>query len=112
MDESILNTIKKMLHIDPDETDFDEDIIVNINSALMALSQIGVGIIGFQIQDASSIWTDFVDYADSLSLIKTYVYLKTKLIFDPPTSSTVIDMYKAQIAEAEYRLQCRVEIEL
>lgn len=108
-DKSILTTIKKMLGVPKDYTPFDVDIIVHINSAFSTLAQLGVGpASGFAISSVYNTWSDFdtaVDGDDALkSMIVTYVYAKTKLLFDPPTVGGVIDAYKNTIKEQEWRL--------
>lgn len=110
--ESILISIKKLLGIPNDYTQFDDDIIMHINSVLLNLTQLGVGPeTGFSIEDDSSEWTDFVDIENNAQLhaIKTYIYLKVKLLFDPPLSSSVVDAMNRQIAEFEWRLNAAVE---
>lgn len=106
--DSILNTIKKMLGIDISYTAFDVDIIVCINTAFFILQQLNVGPTeGFRIFDSSSVWDDFSTRAD-IEAVKSYVYLKTRVQFDPPSSSFVLDAMKNQIQEYEWRLnvQC------
>ena len=110
--ESILISIKKLLGIPKDYIQFDDDIIMHINSVLLNLTQLGVGPeTGFSIEDDSSEWTDFVDIENNVQLntIKTYIYLKVKLLFDPPLSSSVVDAMNRQIAEFEWRLNAAVE---
>ena len=110
--ESILISIKKLLGIPNDYTQFDDDIIMHINSVLLNLTQLGVGPeTGFSIEDDSAEWTDFVDIENNAQLhaIKTYLYLKVKLLFDPPLSSSVTDAMNNQIAELEWRLNAAVE---
>lgn len=107
---SILNSIKKLLGIDAENTDFDTDVMIHINTALMTLNQLGVGPPnGFMIDDALDSWTDFVNDTTRIESIKTYVYLKVKLVFDPPTSSAVIDSYKETIRELEWRINVEAE---
>lgn len=108
--ESILTSIKKLLGIAEDYTQFDPDIIIHINTALMNLNQIGVGPVeGFSIEDATSIWTDFVSDMNQIEGVKTYVYLKVKLVFDPPLSSAVIESYNRTIEQLEWRLNVAVD---
>lgn len=107
--ESILTSIKKMLGITEDYTHFDQDIIIHINSAFMILNQLGIGPFeGFSIQDATSKWSDFIDGVN-LNGVKTYVYLKVKLIFDPPASGMVMDSLKNMAEELEWRLKAQKE---
>lgn len=102
--DSILTSIKKLLGIASDYTHFDTDIIIQINSALSALTQLGVGPLeGFEITDASSTWGDFMD-DPRLNLAKTYVYLRVRLAFDPPTSSALLESYNRQLDELAWRL--------
>lgn len=112
MDDSILTSIKKLLGIDEEYTQFDDDIIMHINTVFLNLTQLGVGPDeGFYIEDDTADWTDFVDIESNMPLqaIKTYIYLKVKLLFDPPLSSSVIDAIDRQIAELEWRLNVAVE---
>lgn len=108
MDDSILNTIKKMLGISSDYTAFDTDIIFDINSVFLSLNQLGIGPVSiFSITDASSNWADFSNI--SKNIIVTYVYLKVRLLFDPPSSSFVLNSISDQIKELEFRLNALVE---
>lgn len=105
MEESILTTVKKLIGLEELYTQFDLDIIIGINSAFSALRQIGVGPEGgFSIQDKTAVWSDFTDEDTDLESVKTYVYLKTRLVFDPPSSSSIIDSIKSVIEEIEWRL--------
>lgn len=107
--DSILTSIKKLLGIAEDYEHFDEDIIIHINSVLMVLSQIGVGPIeGFVIKDKTSKWSDFVD-GTSVEAVKTYVYLRVKSIFDPPSAHAVAEAMNSTIRELEYRLNVQYE---
>lgn len=102
--DSILTSIKKLLGISADYTHFDQDLIIQINSAFSALTQLGVGPIeGFEIQDASSTWSEFID-DPRLNFAKTYVQIRVKLAFDPPTSSALIESYNRQLDELTWRL--------
>lgn len=104
--ESILQSIKKLLGIEPDYTYFDQDLIIHINSVLSILSQIGVGPEeGFFITGDTETWDDLFDESNpQMQLVKSYIYLKVRLMFDPPLNSTVINSINAQIAELEWRL--------
>ena len=102
--DSILTSIKKLLGITEDYTHFDQDIILQINSAFSALNQLGVGPKdGFSIEDSSAVWTDFIN-DPRLNFAKTYVQIKVKLAFDPPTSGTLTDSYNRQLDEITWRL--------
>ena len=108
--DSILTSIKKLLGITEEYENFDQDIIMHINSAFMILNQLGVGPkSGFSISDKSSTWDEFIPESSNLEAVKTYVHLKVKLMFDPPLSSTVIEAIKAQINELEWRLNVSVD---
>lgn len=102
---SILNSIKKLLGILDDYTEFDTDLIININSAFMVLHQLGVGPKDcFSIIDSTQTWEEFLGDHGDLNATKTYIYLKVKLMFDPPSSSFVLSSIDSQIQELEYRL--------
>lgn len=114
MDESsILNSIKKLIGIAKDDNNFDTDIIIHINSVFMTLNQLGVGPpTGFKIEDETSDWTDFIEDTTRIEAIKTYMYLKVKLVFDPPINSSVIKSYEQTINELEWRINTEAEIML
>lgn len=108
--ESILTSIKKLLGIEEEYTHFDPDIIIGINSALSILTQIGVGpSTGFSISDKTSTWSNFISDLSNLELVKSYIHLKVRLLFDPPASSAVIDVINKQLAEFEWRLNIQVD---
>jgi hypothetical protein len=105
MESSILTSTKKILGISEDYTAFDPDILTHINSALSTLNQLGVGPInGVFIDDAIAVWSDLQLPANQLNLVRTYVYLKTRMLFDPPATSFLIEAIERQIAEHEWRL--------
>lgn len=107
--ESILTSIKKLLGPEESYDHFDTDIIIHINSALMVLNQLGVGPVdGFSISDKEAVWTDFVP-EKNVEAVKTYVYLKVRLIFDPPQSSFLVAAIEKQITELEWRLNVKAE---
>lgn len=108
--ESILTSIKKNLGIEAEYEHFDPDIITHINSALMDLTQLGVGPSkGFIIEDDTSTWTDFLGDATNFEAVKSYVYLRVKLLFDPPSSSAHIEAIKRDIDKWEWRLNVAAE---
>lgn len=108
--ESILTSIKKLLGIDEDYTQFDTDIMIHINSVFMALTQIGVGPEdGFFIADEYATWEDFTADKTYLNSVKSYMYLRVKLLFDPPLSSAAMDSLKKLADEFEWRLQVAAE---
>ena len=108
--ESILTSIKKLLGIQEDYEHFDADIIMHINSVFMILTQLGVGpSAGFTIEDKTSTWTDFVSDTTKVEAVKSYIYLKVRLLFDPPASSAVIESINRMISEYEWRLNIAAE---
>lgn len=105
MNESILVTIKKLLGIDATYAPFDMDVIIQINTALRAVNQLGIGVANFEITGADETWADLLgDNQAIFSLVKTYIYGKVRLVFDPPTSSSVMQALKEAIDECEWRL--------
>lgn len=112
MNESILTSIKKLLGITEEYTHFDADLIIHINTVFMTLHQMGVGPTeGFKITDKSDVWDDFVEEDDNMEAVKSYVYLKVKMIFDPPQGSAVAEAYKQSISELEWRLNFQHELD-
>ena len=108
--ESILISIKKLLGIEEEYTQFDNDIIMHINSVFLNLTQLGVGPAeGFLIEDDTATWEDFIGDSNQLQAVKSYMYLKVKLLFDPPLSSSVIESMNRMIAELEWRLNVAVD---
>lgn len=110
MEKSILSSIKKLLGIGEDYTNFDTDIILHINSTFMVLHQLGVGPKeGFAITGKKEKWDDFIDEEDNLEAVKSYIHLKVKLIFDPPTHGPTLEALKETIRELEWRLNVQSE---
>lgn len=108
--DSILNTVKKILGLDPGYTEFDVDIIMHINSIFSTLHQLGVGPAdSFSITDDTAVWDDFIGSAKNIASVKSYVYLKARLIFDPPATSFAIAAFEKQVAELEWRLNVVME---
>lgn len=109
--ESILTSIKKLLGIAEEYTHFDNDIIMHINSVFTTLTQLGVGPSeGFFIEDDSTYWTDFMEDMTKIQAVKTYIYLKVKLVFDPGSvGSSTLAAYERQINELEWRLNVIAE---
>ena len=104
--ESILTSIKKMLGIAEEYTHFDADLIIHINSVFAILTQIGVGSSeGFSIKDENDVWEDFITEDSKLELVKSYTYMKVKILFDPPLISSVIESMNRMISELEWRIQ-------
>jgi len=110
VEESILSSTKKLLGIGESDTSFDTDIIMGINGALMALQQLGVGpSTGFYISSAEDLWEDLLGDRIDLEAVKIYVYFKTKLMFDPPQNSFLVESIKNQITELEFRINIQAE---
>jgi hypothetical protein len=110
MEMSILNSTKKILGIAEDYTAFDLDIITHINTAFSTLTQLGVGpSAGFMIEDDTAVWGDFIIDNTEYNSVKSYVFLRVRLLFDPPTTSYLINAYQEQIRELEWRLNVRRE---
>lgn len=109
--DSILNVTKKMLGIEPDYTEFDTSIITSINSAFMSLNQLGVGpATVFKVVDDTTVWDDFVGSNPvNIEGIREYVYLKVRMVFDPPTVGAVVESYNRLISELEFRLTVQAE---
>lgn len=112
MENSILNDVKKLLGILPDYTEFDQDVIIDINSVFNILYQLGVGPAGFSISDSSTTWSAYIGDSTQLNMVKTYIYLKVRLMFDPPPSSALTSSIEKQIAELEWRLNAQVDPEM
>lgn len=103
--DSILTSIKKLLGVAEDYTLFDPDIVIHINTAFMNLLQLGVGPEeGFSINGSEAEWSDFTGTRADIEAIKSYIYLKVRLIFDPPQTGYLIDAINKQILEYEWRL--------
>ena len=110
MDDSILDSIKKLLGFDPDYTAFDTDIMIHINSTIMGLEQLGVGNNNYQISSKDDTWGNYLAGTSiNLEAVKSFIYLKVRLIFDPPATSFTIEAYQKQIAEYEWRLFLQAE---
>lgn len=112
MADSILDDTKKLLGIDSDYTVFDRDIIMHINGVFMTLNQLGVGPEKpFVISSSSETWTAF-SQEETVEAVKTYMYLKVRLAFDPPTIGAVMSAHKELISELEWRLNVQVDSEV
>jgi hypothetical protein len=110
VEQSILISTKKVLGIAEDYTVFDLDIITHINTAFSTLTQLGVGPAqGFMIEDAEAEWGDFIVDDIQYNSVKSYVFLKTRQLFDPPSTSYLIASTEKQILELEWRLNVHRE---
>lgn len=107
---SILTSIKKLLGIAEEYEHFDADLIMHINSVFTVLTQLGVGPTeGFRIKDEDATWDEFIQGEANIESVRSYVYLKVKLLFDPPLSSAVIESTNRMISEFEWRLNVAAE---
>lgn len=105
MQDSILKSIKKLIGISDEDTSFDLDLIIHINSVFVALNQIGVGPKNvFSIINDQSVWNDFINDETNINNVITYVYLKVRILFDPPSNSSVLSSIERLLTELEWRL--------
>jgi len=108
--DSILDTTKKALGLISEYTAFDTDILMHINSVFSTLAQLGIGPEeGFSIEDKDAVWADFLGEDKRLNSVKSYMYLRVRMLFDPPATSFVQDSMKKQIEEFEWRLNVHRE---
>lgn len=108
--DSILESIKKLLGVPLDDDHWDTDIIIHINTALSTLCQIGIGPEdGMFITNGDTTWSELLDGNAQIELVKTYVYIKVKIVFDPPSSSTVLESLKTTASELEWRANVAVD---
>lgn len=110
MEDSILISTKKILGIDESYTVFDLDIITHINAALSVVYQLGVSITDF-IEDDTALWSTYVIAEEQINIVKTYVFLRVRILFDPPTTSFLKDALENQLREYEWRLSALREYE-
>lgn len=109
IENSILTSVKKVLGIDESYTVFDQDIMIHINSVLNTLTQLGVGPEnGFRINDATTVWTDFYGEDLRYNSVQSYMYLRVRMLFDPPPPATMT-MFKEMIKELEWRINVQRE---
>lgn len=110
MTDSILDSTKKVLGIEAEYTAFDVDILMHINTVFMTLNQLGIGPAeGFVVEDKNAKWSEFLGGVPALNAVKTYVYLRVRLLFDPPGTSFALDATQKQVAELEWRLNVHRE---
>jgi hypothetical protein len=107
--DSVLTSIKKMLGIDEEYTHFDIDITIHINTALMVLNQLGISLSKNFITDKTDVWTDLIGSADDIEAVKSYIYFKVRLMFDPPGTSFAIEAIERQLSELTFRLNIQGE---
>ena len=102
---SILDSVKKNLGLDTSFTSFDPDITTHINSTFLTLQQLGIGPeSGFMIEDNTTVWVEYIGLDKNLNAVKSYIYLKVRLLFDPPATSFAITAMENQVQEFEWRL--------
>lgn len=107
--DSILDSIKKLLGLTPEYTAFDDDIIIHINTAFGILNQLGVGPAeGFMIENHQAEWEEYITSCNLL-MIRSYIYLKVRTLFDPPSSSVLMESINRQLSELEWRIQLEVD---
>lgn len=108
--DTILTSIKKLLGIEKTDTSFDADVIMSINTSLFSLNQLGVGPEeGYFIIGDTETWVEFIGERKDLEVIKTFIYLKTRLLFDPPTNAFAIEAMERSIKEYEFRLNVQTD---
>lgn len=105
MEDSILKSTKSVLGISESFTAYDTDVITHINSTFSHMNQLGVGpLAGVAIDGDEKKWSELALPVNQLGLVRTYMYLKVRMLFDPPTTSYLLDAMKEQIQEHEWRL--------
>lgn len=110
MEESIFESIKSLLGPDASYDVFDQDILIHINTAISVLTQLGVGpATGFMVTGSDETWQDFIGNDKILQMVKTYIYMKVKMAFDPPANSSVLNAYNEACKEYEWRLNVEVD---
>lgn len=103
--DSILLSVKKMIGVPADYDVFDTDIITHINSVFEGLNQMGLGPDeGFSISDKNDLWSSYLTYGKESQMVKSYMYLKVRTLFDPPSNASLFNIFDQQIKEKEYRL--------
>lgn len=108
--ESILTSIKQMLGISRDDENFDQELIIHINSAIAVLTQLGVGPVdGFRITGAVDEWAALIGDRKDIENVKSAVYYRVRMAFDPPQNSFLLDSLKKQSDEAEWRIEVEVD---
>ena len=109
-EDSILKSVKKAIGLDTTDTSFDFDVIMHINSVFSTLHQLGVGPEEEYIIDGNEeTWTEFIGDQKNINSVKSYIYLKVRMLFDPPATSFALDAIDKQIKEYEWRLNVAVE---
>jgi len=110
MEDSILKNVKKNLGIEADDTSFDEDILTHINSVFATLNQLGLGPAdGFEVTGEDELWSTYLAGNLNRASVRTYMYLKVRIFFDPPTTSFHLEALNKQATELEWRLNVQRE---
>ena len=109
MATAMLDDIKKQIGIVPEYTAFDDQILLDINAAFATLHQLGVGPEEGFVVDSTTTWDDYILAPRLVNFVKSYVSMKVRVMFDPPTSSFALDALNKQIAEYEWRMTSEVE---
>jgi hypothetical protein len=110
-DQSILNEVKKVVGLDPEDDSFDADVIMHTNSVFAVLNQIGVGGLNtFYIEDATATWGDFLPSAPYIGMVKSYVTLKVRILFDPPQIQSILTSMQAVAEQYEWRLNVFADV--
>lgn len=110
MTDSILTSVKQLLTgLTENDDTFDDDIIIHINSTLSILNELGIGQPGFRIEGKSETWEDFLGDLTHVDMVKSYVVLKVRLMFDPPSTATMVETYERRIQELEWRINVAVD---
>lgn len=109
MDNNILHTVKKMLGITAEDTHFDLDIMIHINSTFSVLAQLGVGPEnGYTISSGEETWDELLEESKLLTMVKSYTFLRVRSLFDPPTNASLFDAMEKMIKEYEWRIEVAV----
>ena len=104
--ESILDSIKQLLGIEVEDISFDKELIIHINGALMVITQLGVGpSTGYRIADKNNNWSELLGERTNLDAVKSDVYLRVRLMFDPPQNSFLVKSIEEQIKEYDWRIE-------
>lgn len=110
LNESILSSVKKLLNLPEAYTDFDEDIVLHINSALDTIQQLGVGPIEhYEIESKANLWSEFIGDVKFINFVKTAVWLDVRLVFDPPTTSFQIESFQKRLEQLHWRLRVQAD---
>jgi hypothetical protein len=107
--DSILDTVKRQVFLDPEDTSADEELILHINSTFFILNQLGVGPeLGYSITGRENKWSEFIG-DQYLAAVKTYMGLKVRLVFDPPQTGPLAEAMERQAGQMEWRLNIHME---